>query len=373
MVVVTTQFNRILEIDEDNLTATVQPGMILADFHHAVEAVGLFYPPDPASLSVATLGGTVAEGAGGPRGVKYGTTKDYVIGLEVVLASGEIIRTGSKTMKDVSGYDLTHLFVGSEGTLGIITEITVRLLPLPEAKETCLAVFDSIDDAARAVTATIRSRIIPATLELLDDVTMRCIEAYKPTGLPQDAEAILLIEVDGSREEVARQLDRVVASARQAGAREVKVAQNEAEREALWQARRSAFAAMSRARPSIVVEDATVPRPAIPAMVRAIREAAHRHRVQVGLMAHAGDGNMHPQIMCDLRDEEEMGRVELFTQEIFRAALEMGGTLTGEHGIGLQKRPFLAWQFGDGGVEAMRRIKHALDPNGILNPGKVLS
>ncbi|MBI2303853.1 MAG: FAD-binding protein [Chloroflexi bacterium] len=371
IVLATSRMNRILEIDADNLTATAQPGVILAQFHQAVEERGLFYPPDPASLKVATLGGTVAQGAGGPRGLKYGTTKDYVIALEVALAEGSLIRTGAKTVKNVSGYDLTHLLVGSQGTLGVITEITVRLLPLPQAKKTCLAIFDTIDAAAQAVASIIGRRIIPTTLELIDDVTMQCIEGYQKTGLPQDAEAVLLMEVDGSPQDVPRQFEEMVAAARDCGAREVRVAASEEEREALWTARRAAFAAVSRARPSIVIEDATVPRPALPQMVRAIKEAAQRYNLLVGLMAHAGDGNTHPQIMCDASDKEEMARVERFTEEIFRMALSLGGTLTGEHGIGLLKSRFLPWQFGEEGVAVMRRIKKALDPQGILNPGKM--
>lgn len=367
------RLDRILEIDEGNLTATAQSGVVVDDLQRAVEARGLFYPPDPSSLRVATLGGTVAEGAGGPRGVKYGTTKDYVLGLEVVLPTGAVIRTGGKAVKSVSGYNLTPLFVGSEGTLGVVTEVTVRLLPLPQAKRTCLAVFDAIDDAAQAVAAVIGSHVIPAALEFLDDVSMRCIEAFQPCGLPLDAAAALLIEVDGSPQDADAQMERVVAVLRRCRARQVKVAFTPEQSQELWQARRTAYAAMARARPTIIVEDATVPRPQVPAMVRAIREAAARHNVQVGLTAHAGDGNMHPQIMCDARDRDEMARVERFIAEVFRKALELGGSLTGEHGIGTLKAPFLAWQFGEAGVAAMRAIKQALDPNGILNPGKIFA
>ncbi|MFH1484754.1 MAG: FAD-linked oxidase C-terminal domain-containing protein [Chloroflexota bacterium] len=366
-----TRLNRIIEVDEENLTATVQPGVVLADFQREVESRGLFYPPDPGSINVATMGGTVSEDAGGPRGVKYGTTKDYVKGLEVVTPRGEIIRAGGKTVKNVSGYDLVHLFVGAEGTLGIITEITVRLLPLPEAKRTCLAIFNTIDAAAEAVSAIIRKKIVPACLELLDDVTMAHVEAYKPVGFPLGAEACLLIEVDGSAAEVPILLERVSEACRQQGAREVKVAQTREESEALWTARRIRFAALARARPTIITEDATVPRPALPKAMRAIKEAAKKYDVQVGLVAHAGDGNIHPGIMCDARDAEEMHRVQLFTEEVFKVALELGGTLSGEHGIGLLKSCFLPWQHSDETMETMRRIKQALDPNNILNPGKI--
>ncbi|MBI2909926.1 MAG: FAD-binding protein [Chloroflexi bacterium] len=366
-----TRMNRILELDEDNLTATVQPGLVLADFQREVEGRGLFYPPDPGSLNVATMGGTVSEDAGGPRGAKYGTTKDYVKGLQVVLPTGEIIRTGGKTIKNVSGYDLTHLLVGAEGTLGVITEITVRLLPLPEAKLTCLAIFNTIDEAAEAVSAIVRNRIVPASLELMDDVTISYVEAYKPVGLPRDAGACLLIDVDGSAVDVPILLEKVSALCRQQGAREVRVAKTKEESDALWAARRIRFAALARARPTIITEDATVPRPLLPKAIRAFKEAAREYNVQVGFVAHAGDGNIHPGIMCDARDAEEMGRVQLFIQKVFKTALELKGTLSGEHGIGLLKSSFLPWQHGDEAVEAMRRIKRALDPNDILNPGKI--
>lgn len=367
------RLNRILEVDEANLTATAQPGVVLADLQQEVEARGLFYPPDPSSLRVATLGGTVAEGAGGPRGVKYGTTKDYVLGLEVVLPTGAVIRTGGKVVKSVSGYNLTPLFVGSEGTLGVITEITVRLVPLPAAKCTCLAIFNTIDDAAEAVSGIIGSHVVPTTIEFMDDVSMRCIEDFRPCGLPLDAAATLLIEVDGSAHEANAQMEKVVEVLKKHHPREVRVAFTPEQSQELWQARRTSYAAMARARPTIIVEDATVPRPQVPAMVRAIKEAAARHNVQVGLIAHAGDGNMHPQIMCDARDHAEMARVEQFIADVFRKALDLGGSLTGEHGIGTLKAPFLVWQFGQEGVAAMRAIKQALDPNNILNPGKIFA
>jgi len=365
------RFDKILEIDEENLTATVEPGVILADFHKAVEARGLFYPPDPASLSVATLGGTVSEGAGGPRGLKYGTTKDYVLGLEVVLPTGEVLWTGNKTTKNVSGYDLTHLFVGSEGTLGVITKIILRLLPLPPAKRTLLAIYDDLDDAARTVSAIIAARIIPTTLELMDRATMEFIESYKPVGMPLDAEAVLLIEVDGDADQVDREADIVAEACRRHGAREVQVARDAEEAERLWAGRRTAYAAVARRYQTVIVEDATVPRNKLPQMVRRTRELAEKHGLTVTILAHAGDGNMHPLILTDIRDAEQMRRVEEFTADLFAAALEMGGALTGEHGIGLLKKEFLKWQYGEAGVALMRRIKAAFDPNHILNPGKV--
>ncbi|MCL5074147.1 MAG: FAD-binding protein [Chloroflexi bacterium] len=373
IVLLTARLNRILEIDTANLTATVQPGVVTADFHSAVERLGLFYPPDPASLSVSTMGGNVAEGAGGPRCFKYGTTKDWVTGLEVVLPTGEIIRTGGKTVKNVSGYDLTHLFIGSEGTLGVITEIIVRLIPLPEAKQTLLAIFTALDDAAKTVSAIVAAKIVPTTLELMDKVTIERIESYKPTGLPLDADGLLLIEVDGSGNEVTRQAELIEEIVRHCGAREIKVAQTPEESERLWEARRSAFAATARSCPTVIIEDATVPRDKVPEMVRHIRALAAKHHLAVAILAHAGDGNLHPNIMTDQRNKEELERVERFTAEMFQAALELGGTLSGEHGIGLLKSPFLEWEFGPAGTAVMRRIKSVLDPNNILNPGKMFS
>jgi len=371
ILLVLNRLDRILEIDEANLTATLQAGVILADLHREVESRGLFYPPDPSSLRVATIGGTVAEGAGGPRAVKYGTTKDYVLGLEVVLPTGEIIRTGGKTVKNVSGYNLTQFLVGSEGTLGVVTEVTVRLLPLPEAKRTGLAIFASLEAAAEAVSGIIRRRIIPRTLELMERASIALIEDYCPSGLPREAAAVLLIEVDGSQADVPYQWQRVREACREHGAQEFREAATPEEAEALWAGRRSHYAALARARPSIVIEDVTVPRQAVPAMVRAIREAAARHGIEVGLVAHAGDGNMHPDIIYDARDPEQQRRAQALAGDIFRAALALGGTITGEHGVGLLKAPYLEWQWGREGVAALRRLKRALDPNNILNPGKI--
>lgn len=344
----------------------------MAHLHAAVERLGLFYPPDPASLSVSTLGGNVAEGAGGPRAVKYGTTKDYVLGLEVALPTGEVIRTGGKTVKNVSGYDLTHLFVGSEGTLGFIAEITVRLIPLPEAKHTLLAVFDRLDDAAEAVADVIAARVVPATIDIMDQTTMRYVEAYKPTGLPLDAEAVLLIEVDGSEQEVGRQSALVERVIRSHNGRKVQVARTAEASERLWTARRMAGGALAAAAPTVITEDATVPREKVPEMVRALHGLGRKYDVVVALMGHIGDGNLHPLILTDERKKDEWERVEKLVAEIFQSALALGGTLSGEHGIGLVKRPWMRAQFGEAGVEIMRKIKRVFDPNNIMNPGVMI-
>ena len=366
------RFNRILDIDEGNLTATTQPGVLLGDFNREIESLGLFYPPDPSSQSISSLGGNVAEGAGGPRGVKYGTTKNYVIGLEVVTPTGEVLRLGGKAAKRGADGGLLHLMIGSEGTLGIITEITVRLLPKPAAKCTFLAAFDRLEDAARTVSAIIASRIVPTTIELMDRVGMIEVEKFRQVGLPTDAEAVLLIEVDGSEAEVGYQSVLVERKVRECGARDVEVARTQQEMDVLWLARRSFGAAVARSSPTQVTEDATVPRGKVPDMVRMIFDLRRKHRLRVAILAHAGDGNMHPAIMIDPRDRDEMRRVEQFTADLFHAALDLGGTLSGEHGMGILKSPYLEWQFGKEGVAAFRRMKAALDPNNVLNPGKLL-
>ncbi|MDR3589210.1 MAG: FAD-linked oxidase C-terminal domain-containing protein [Negativicutes bacterium] len=365
------RMNKILEIDADNLTATVETGVITAALHQAVEKQGLFYPPDPQSMYMSTLGGNVAENAGGPRGVKYGVTKDYILGLEFVTPTGEVVRVGGKTIKNVSGYDLIRLFAGSEGTLGVITEITVKLLPLPEAKRTLLAMFDSLDAAAQTVSDIIKQRIIPTTLELMDQETMQLIEAFKPSGLPLDAAGALIIEVDGSSAEVDRQIVKVADTCKACGAREVRVAANEAEATQLWTGRRSAFGALSRSCKAVLAEDATVPRSKVPEMVKRIKEIAAKYNLSMPTLGHTGDGNMHPQILIQKQDEEEMKRVDAAVDEIFQAALALGGTLSGEHGIGISKQKYMDWQFSKAGLDMMRAIKKAVDPGNILNPGKI--
>jgi glycolate oxidase len=369
IVMVLQRLNRILEIDTKNLVAVVEAGVITAQLQQEVEKLGLFYPPDPASLAYSTMGGNVAECAGGPRGVKYGVTRDYVLGLEVVLPTGEIINTGGRTMKNVTGYNMTQLFTGCEGTLGVITKITVKLLPLPEGKKTMMAVFSEIEQASEAVSEIIAGGIIPTTLELMDNLFIRNVEEYAHVGLPVDADALLLIEVDGDKEALDRQIGRIEEVCRSKGAVQLRVAGDEKEAAELWKARRASFAAVSRVRPTIIGEDATVPRSAIPEMVRRIREIAAKYRITIGILGHAGDGNLHATILTDERDREEMARVEKAVDEIFMATLELQGTLSGEHGIGRAKSKFIELQLGKEGLEVQRRIKQALDPNNILNPG----
>jgi glycolate oxidase len=372
VVMVLDRMNKIIMIDTKNLVAEVEPGVVTADLQGEVEKLGLFYPPDPASSSFSTMGGNVAECAGGPRGAKYGVTRDYVLGLEVVLATGEIIKTGSKTMKSVAGYDLTRLIVGSEGTLAIVTKIIVKLIPLPEAKKTMLAIFDDLYKASETVAQVFMAGVVPTTLELLDNIYIRNIEDYVHIGLPVEAEAVLLIEVDGYAECLDRQIELVSKICAEQGAVRIQVAKTPQEADELWVARRSAFASVSKVRPTIIGEDATVPRDKIPDVVKQIREIADKYNIIIAVLGHAGDGNLHATILTDERDQEEMERVEKAIGEILQVSLAAGGTLTGEHGIGRLKSKYLQLEVGQDGLNLMKAIKRALDPNNILNPGQML-
>lgn len=366
------RMNKILEIDVDNMCAVVQPGVVNADLQREVAKHGLMYPPDPASMFVSTIGGNVALNAGGPRGAKYGVTRDYLLGLEVVLPTGEIIRTGGKTLKNVTGYDLTRLFCGSEGTLGIITEIIVRLIPQPPAKATLQAVFSDLDDAAKTVSAIVASGIVPTTLELIDRVILDIIRDYGGAGFASEAEALLLIEVDGETSAVEEQGRRIERFCKERGAIEVERAKDPQEAEKLWHARRTAFGAVASVRPNCIVEDATVPVKHLPAMIRKIVELAEKYQLKIGVLAHAGDGNLHPLIMTDIRDRAEMERVDKALDEMYEVALSMGGTLSGEHGIGIAKDRFITKELSPKAIEVMRGIKRVFDPNNILNPGSFL-
>lgn len=372
IVLLMTRFQNIIEIDAANLVAVVEPGVVVSYLNKAVEEFGLIYPPDPGTVATATLGGTVSENAGGLRGLKYGVSKHYVMGLEVVLADGRIFNCGGKNVKDVAGYDLTKLFTGAEGTLGVITKIIVKLVPAPETKKAMMAIFSNLDNAGSAISAIIASKIIPATLEIMDNATIRTVEDYAHVGLPLKAEAVLLIEVDGIAEVVEKEAAKVIEVLKANKADDIQVAKDAAQRDKIWAARRAALPALAKLRPTTFVEDATVPRSKVPDMIRAVNTAAAKHKVTIGTFGHAGDGNMHPTIVCDLRNQEEMIRVHKAMDDIFAAAIALGGTLSGEHGIGLGKLPYMEDQFGAVGMSVMRAIKKALDPNCILNPGKLV-
>jgi len=373
IVMIYNHMSDILEIDDENLTITVQPGVITLDIIEAVEAKGLFYPPDPGSMKISTIAGNIAECSGGLRGLKYGVTRDYVIGLEFVMPNGDIVKTGGKNAKDVAGYDLTRLMVGSEGTLAVITEATLKLVPIPETKKTMLALYDSLEAAGNTVSKIISNRIIPATLEFLDQPTIRVVEDFAKIGLPTEAGAVLLIEQDGPAEVVERDIKKMEDICNETGAFSVQVASTPEEGAALTAARRTALSALARMKPTTILEDATVPRSKIAEMVRAIGEIAKKNDVEICTFGHAGDGNLHPTCMTDARDKEEMKRVEKAFEEIFKKAIELGGTITGEHGVGVMKSPYLSWKVGETGVDAMFAIKQAFDPNNIMNPGKIFA
>jgi len=371
LVLVLTRLNRILEINEADYYMIVEPGVITQTINDEMDKRGFMYPPDPASMKTSTIGGNVAENAGGLRGLKYGVTKNYVMGLDIVTPTGEIISTGTHTVKTATGYNLTQLFTGSEGTLGIITRITLKFIPAPEHKESMMAIFKNMNQAAQTVSDIIKAGVVPATLEFLDHITINAVEDFKEIGLPRDADALLLIETDGVKEAAIKEIACVEEICKKNEAFKVHKAASEEEREMVWEARRTAFSALARVRPTTILEDATVPRSRIPDMVRGVVEIAEKYNIQIGNFGHAGDGNLHPTILTDERDKEEFERVEKAIEEIFDLALSLDGTLSGEHGIGSTKAKFLVKEVGDEGLDVMKKIKLALDPNGILNPGKM--
>lgn len=372
MVLALTRMNHILEIDEQNATVHAEAGVVTAELQAAVEKHGLFYPPDPSSIRHSTIGGNVACNAGGPRCLKYGVTGDYVLGLTVVLADGRILKTGGKPIKDVTGYDLNGLFTGSEGTLGIVSEVLLRLVAKPRFAKTALAEFASLDSASRTVNAILTAGIVPASLELMDQTAIRCIEEAMHLGLNTAVEAALIIETDGTDETtVQREIEACVRICQSSQGVSVKMAQNEAERSALWKARRSMAPALARLAPNKLGEDITVPRSAIPEVVQRLRQISAKYGLPVVIFGHAGDGNLHPNILFDKRQAEQWARVEQMVAEIFAAALAVGGTLSGEHGVGVLKRPYLERALGAASLDIQRSIKQALDPLNILNPGKI--
>lgn len=371
IVVHTSKMNKILEIDKNNLQCRVQCGVVVEKLQQEVEKQGLFYPPDPASLKVSTIGGSIAQSSGGPRGFKYGTTKDYILGLEVVLADGTIIKTGGKTVKNVTGYNLTQLLTGSEGTLGIITEATLRLIPKPAERQVLLVCFDTFTKAVDAVTGIISARITPSTLDIMDKNTMQTIEKFHKTGLPTEMDAVLILEVDGFKESVKVQTEQIIDICKKLGSKNIKASQNYQEAEEIWFARRSAFGAVARLSPNVLTEDAVVPRDKIPEMVNEIRRIADKYSLTVCIMGHIGDGNIHPNFSLDLRNKDEAERFEKAAEELFEAAISLGGTLSGEHGIGFSKSAYMSKALEEKNIEIMGQIKKAFDPKGILNPDKV--
>jgi len=367
------RWDKIVEIDSENLMAWVQPGVITAKLQQAVEQQGLFYPPDPGSMNICTIGGNVAENAGGLRGLKYGITKNYVMGIEMILPDGRLVKNGGKNVKDVAGYNLRDLVIGSEGTLGVFTKILLKLIPKPQTSKTLLAFFDKLGDAAESVSEIIAHHIIPCTMEFLDATTIQCVEEYAHLGLPNDVRALLLLETDGHPavvEEEAAVMEKVL---KKNNARQVKVARTTAEAEELKTARRAAFSSLARLKPTTILEDATVPRANLATLIERTAQLAEKYHLQMGNFGHAGDGNMHPTVLTDERNTEELLRVEKFFNEVYEETIKLGGTITGEHGVGLAKKEFLARFIDIPALDMMQSIKRSLDPNNILNRGKMFS
>ncbi|WP_020007024.1 FAD-binding oxidoreductase [Salinicoccus albus] len=362
-----------VEIDPEDLVARVSPAVLTSDIHAAAEAYGLMYPPDPSSSNISTIGGNLAENAGGPRGLKYGVTKNYVLGLEMVTPQGEILNTGGRTIKNVTGLDITSLVVGSEGVLGIITGATLKLIPKPAVTQTVMAAFATMELAGEAISKTLAAGILPAKMEFIDQACAQAVEAYEPLGLPTDVEAIVLIEVDGHPSAVREEAGDVAEIMKARGGSRVRTPQTEAETQNIWKARSLVSLAIDGIRPAKASEDATVPRSQIPQMMKRLSDIRQKYGLQLVVFGHAGDGNLHPNILCDPYDKEEIRRVEQAAGEIFQAALALGGTLSGEHGIGTMKAAFLEDELGAVSVEMMKRIKSAWDPNNIMNPGKIFA
>ncbi|AMD90637.1 MULTISPECIES: FAD-binding oxidoreductase [Desulfovibrio] len=372
VVVLTTGLNRILEINPNDLYAVVEPGVITADFAAAVAKKNLFYPPDPGSQAVSTIGGNIAENAGGLRGLKYGVTKDYLMGVEFFDATGEVVKTGSRTVKCVTGYNLAGMLIQSEGTLGVISQAILKLVPPPKASKALMAVFDDMQNAAEAVAGIIAAHVLPCTLEFLDNNTIVRVDDFTKAGLPRDAAAILLIEVDGHPAQVADDAEAVERVLKENKAVAVHVPKDAAEKFKLWEARRMALPVLARCRPTTVLEDATVPRSQIPAMMKAVNDIAAKYKVEVGTFGHAGDGNLHPTFLCDKRDAEEFKRVEEAIDEMFDTAIRLQGTLSGEHGIGTAKAKWMEKETSRGTILFSQRLRRALDPKGLLNSTKLV-
>ena len=366
------KMNKILEINNQDLTCKVQPGVVVGDLQRAVKAIGLFFPPDPSNLAVSTIGGGIALSSGGPRAFKYGTFKDYVLDLEVVLADGSIINTGSQTVKNVTGYNLTQLMVGSEGTLGIVTEATLRLIPAPETSNVMLAYFNSIENAVDAVSGIINYHLTPSVIDLIDKKTVQTIENFCPNGLLCDKEAVLLIEVDGDKASVSSQENKIMQICQEYGVQEIELAKDEQHKQKIWTARRSAFGACAQLAPNVITEDVVVPRSKIAELSRGILEISRKYSLITMVMGHIGDGNIHPNFALDLRDITQKNNFEKAKEELFKLSVSLGGTLSGEHGIGCQKANFLPLVLDKTTLNLMIQIKKVFDPNYILNPEKML-
>ncbi|MCK9363588.1 MAG: FAD-binding protein [Syntrophales bacterium] len=371
IVLCTTKMNKILKVDKENLTATVEPGVVLQELTLRLAKDGLFFPPDPQSFLGATLGGIIAENAGGPACVKYGVTKQYILGIEVVLPNGEIVSLGGRTLKNVVGYDLLHIFISSEGTLGVVTRAELKLNPIPPAKRTIMAVYADIAVAGESVFRVLENGIIPGKIELLDNWVINRIEEMMPMGLPKDADAVLLFEVDGIEEAVAKETEKIIDIVRKYGAVDVRAAKDQAEADKFWMGRKAGFAAIFGKAKTVFAEDVTVPRGNIPALINKCKELAKKYNVEIVVLGHAGDGNLHPAILTDINNKEHYARAVSAMDGIIESAVELGGVLSGEHGIGLEKQKFFMRVTNPVVVKMMKDVKALFDPNNIMNPGKI--
>jgi len=371
IVLVMDRMKRIIDFDPANRLITVEAGLTTSDIDPIAAQANLFYPPDPGSVTFSTIGGNVAENAGGLRGLKYGVTKDYVKMMKVVLPQGDIVILGNKCVKHVAGFNMEGIFVGSEGLLGIMTEVTLALLPIPEHRESALAIFNSLESAATAVASIIAAGVTPSTMEFMDNTTINAIQNFKDCGLPRDAAAVLLIETDGQKDSAIAEMAKVEIEVQKNGSRAFARATSSEERDKFFSGRRVALNALASVRPNLILEDATVMRSKLPDMVRGITAIADKYKLQIGIFGHAGDGNLHPTFLVDMRDKDEMARTEKAVAELFQLAIDLEGTISGEHGIGIEKKPFLQNQVGAEGIKLLQNIKRTFDPLNLLNPGKM--
>ena len=365
------KMNKILDISLENMTATVQSGVVLGELQKAVDKIGLFYPPDPSNLAVSTIGGSIAQSSGGAKTFKYGTTKDYVIDMKVVMADGEILRTGSNTIKNATGYNLNSLFVGSEGTLGIVVEATLKLIPKPEAKRVMMSYFDTVQSAVDAVNSIIEQRIFPTTLDFMDKNAIQTVEKFYPAGLLCDKEAALVVEVDGFENAIEYQQKIIVSILEKCNASAIQYSSSEDEYEKIWRARRSSMGACAKLKPNVTTDDVIVPRKNLSKLVLGIREICKKYNLDVCMVGHVGDGSIHPQIPIDYRDEDEYNRYKSAKSEIYELTASLGGILSGEHGIGAEKRDYIDKVVSPEALKYMRQIKKIFDPENILNPYKI--
>lgn len=365
------KMNKIIEINKENMTAVVEPGVVLGDLQREVEKLGLFYPPDPSNLAVSTIGGSIAQSSGGAKSFKYGTTKDYIIDLKVVMADGEVLQTGANTIKNATGYNLGSLFVGSEGTLGIVVEATLKLIPKPESKKVIMAYFDTIKDAVHAVNSIIDQKISPATIDFMDRNAVQTVEKFYPAGLLTDKDAALVIEIDGFKSAIKYQEKVITKILDISKASAIQVSHNEQEYEKIWTARRSSMGACAKLKPNVTTDDVIVPRENLEKLVLGIREICEKYRLDVCMVGHVGDGSVHPQIPINYKDEDEYRRYKLAKSEIYDLTAKLGGILSGEHGIGSEKRAHIHKVINSTALDYMRKIKRIFDPNNILNPYKI--